>query len=283
MKTAVVTGVSTGIGRQIAETLVTQGYMVFGSVRSQRDATRVTKEIGKNFKALVFDVTREDEVLASVKTVKKYLGNRKLDALVNNAGIAVIGSVQGLTSEEFKHQFDVNLMGVFHCVQAYADLLGADQEREGQSGKIINISSVSGKTGMPFMSAYNMSKFGLEGFSEALRREFQFYGIDVAVIAPGPVKTPIWEKFDPEGLTKRHSNSPMREPLQRMLAYSDAMSDKGCSPARIADCVVDILSNRKEGARYTIDTTAGQQRILSILPTRMGDRMIGSQLGLRRK
>ncbi len=283
MKTALVAGVSTGIGRQIATTLAAQGYMVFGSVRSRGDATRVSKEIGDNFKALIFDVTKEDEVMASVKTVKKHLGNRKLDALVNNAGIAVVGPVQGLSPEEFKHQFDVNLLGVFHCVQAYLDLLGADQEREGRAGKIINISSVAGKAATPFMGAYSMSKFGLEGLSEAMRREFLMYGIDVAIIAPGPVKTPIWEKFDATGLAERYSNSPMREPMERMLAYADELADKGCDPQRIADCVADILAERKTKTRYTIDTTSGQRRFLSMLPKRTSDRLIGAQLGLTKK
>ena len=226
MKSVVITGTSTGIGYQTSKTLIASGYRVFGSVRTNEDADRVAMELGKNFIPLVFDVTDEQAVKESVSKVSALLDNQTLAGLINNAGIAVFGAVQNLTAEEFKHQFDVNLLGVFHCTQAYMDLLGADKDRHGAPGKIINISSISGELAMPFMSAYNMSKFGLEGFSEALRRELMIFGIDVVVVAPGPIKTPIWTKVDKVGMLKRYDNSAYRKVSSKMVRFAEALEKR---------------------------------------------------------
>ena len=210
MKSIVITGTSTGIGYACSKHFIEKGYKVFGSVRNDNDANRVSNELGSNFIPLIFDVTDETAVKESVKVVENQIGNQKLSGLINNAGLGVMGTIQSLSAEQFKYQFDVNVLGVFHCCQAYLDLLGADKNRKGDPGKIINISSVSGEIGMPFMSAYNMSKFGLEGFSEGIRRELLMYGIDVVVIAPGPVKTPIWKKLMQKNEAKRYDNSDYR-------------------------------------------------------------------------
>ncbi len=283
MKSIVVTGASSGIGRKIAQTLVASGFRVFGSVRKTSDAKAVAAELGENFVPLTFDVTDRKAVDAAAAQVEGVLKGEKLAGLVNNAGIAVIGAVQTLSPDEFQNQFDVNLMGVFHCTQAFLDLLGADASRAGEAGKIINISSVSGDLAMPFMGAYNMSKFGLEGFSEALRRELMLFDIDVIVVAPGPIKTPIWEKFDGDKLTKKAANSSYKKPLERMLSFSEQMEQTGLPPEVIANRVMAILQDRKPKTRYTIDAQWVQNTILSRFPKRVADRMIAKQMGLRQE
>ena len=283
MLSVVVTGSSTGIGYQTSKTLIKNGYRVFGSVRNNKDATRISNELGSNFIPLIFDVTNEVEVKASVKKVDDLLENQTLAGLINNAGIAVFGTVQNLTADEFKHQFDVNLLGVFHCTQAFMDLLGADKSRIGRSGKIINISSVSGEIGMPFMAAYNMSKFGLEGFSEALRRELMLFGIDVVVIAPGPVKTPIWSKVDKVGMIKRYDNTAFRKISSKMVRLASALEKTGVSPEVIADRVMSVLTKNNNKPRYRIDSQRFQNILLTLLPKRMADKMIAKQMGLNKK
>ena len=283
MLSVVVTGSSTGIGYQTSKTLIKNGYRVFGSVRNNKDATRISNELGSNFIPLIFDVTNEDEVKASVKKVDDLLENQTLAGLINNAGIAVFGTVQNLTADEFKHQFDVNLLGVFHCTQAFMDLLGADKSRIGKPGKIINISSVSGEIGMPFMAAYNMSKFGLEGFSEALRRELMLFGIDVVVIAPGPVKTPIWSKVDKVGMIKRYDNTAFRKISSKMVRLASALEKTGVSPEVIADRVMSVLTKNNNKPRYRIDSQRFQNILLTLLPKRMADKMIAKQMGLNKK
>jgi NAD(P)-dependent dehydrogenase (short-subunit alcohol dehydrogenase family) len=283
MLSVVVTGASSGIGRQISKTLVENGYRVFGSVRNKADGQAVAAEIGENFSPLVFDVTNEKDVQAAAKQVEAELNGEKLAGLINNAGIAVFGAIQNLSAEEFRYQFDVNLMGVFHCTQAFMALLGADTERTGAPGKIINISSVSGEAGMPFMGAYNMSKFGLEGFSEALRRELMLFGIDVVIIAPGPVKTAIWGKVDKAPMLARYDNSPYRKAIARVIGFTEGMEKAGCEPDVISKRALNILTSAKPKTRYRIDVQSGQNRFLAMLPKRLADKMIAKQMGLVRK
>tara|TARA_B110000971_G_C20011706_1_gene501869 strand:- start:150 stop:1001 length:852 start_codon:yes stop_codon:yes gene_type:complete len=283
MLSVVVTGASSGIGRQISKTLVENGYRVFGSVRNKADGKAVSAELGENFSPLVFDVTSEKDVQAAAKQVEAELNGEKLAGLINNAGIAVFGAIQNLSAEEFRYQFDVNLMGVFHCTQAFMGLLGADTERTGAPGKIINISSVSGEAGMPFMGAYNMSKFGLEGFSEALRRELMLFGIDVVIIAPGPVKTAIWGKVDKAPMLARYDNSPYRKAITKVIGFTEGMERAGCEPDVISQRALNILTSAKPKTRYRIDVQSGQNRFLAMLPKRLADKMIAKQMGLVRK
>tara|TARA_B100000401_G_C52799388_1_gene717692 strand:- start:1369 stop:2220 length:852 start_codon:yes stop_codon:yes gene_type:complete len=283
MKSVVITGTSTGIGYATSKLFIEQNYHVFGSVRNDIDAERVSSELGVNFTPLKFDVTNESSVKESVKIVEKHLNGQKLAGLINNAGLGVIGTIQSLTAEQFKYQFDVNLLGVFHCCQAYLNLLGADRSLNGNPGKIINISSISGEIGMPFMSAYNMSKFGLEGFSEGIRRELLMYGIDVVVIAPGPVKTPIWGKINKREEIKRYDNSDYRESLSRAMKMTEKMEQVGVEPRVIAERALSIVENTKSSTRYRIDPTRIQNILLQLFPKRMADKMIAKRMGILKK
>ena len=283
MKSIVITGTSTGIGYACSKLFVEKGYKVFGSVRNNNDADRVSNELGTNFIPLIFDVTDEIAVKESVKIVENHIGDQKLSGLINNAGLGVMGTIQSLTAEQFKYQFDVNVLGVFHCCQAYLDLLGADKNRKGDPGKIINISSISGEIGMPFMSAYNMSKFGLEGFSEGIRRELLMYGIDVVVIAPGPIKTPIWKKINQKEEVKRYDNSDFRESLVRAMKMTDKMEQVGFEPIIIAERTLSVIKNSKNNTRYRIDPTRMQNILLQIFPKRIADRMIAKRMNIIRK
>ena len=283
MKSIVITGTSTGIGYACSKHFIEQGYKVFGSVRNNNDAERISNELGNNFIPLIFDVTDETAVKESVKVVENHIGDQKLSGLINNAGLGVMGTIQSLTAEQFKYQFDVNVLGVFHCCQAYLDLLGADKNRKGDPGKIINISSISGEIGMPFMSAYNMSKFGLEGFSEGIRRELLMYGIDVVVIAPGPIKTPIWKKINQKEEVKRYDNSDFRESLVRAMKMTDKMEQVGFEPIVIAERALSIIESKKNNTRYRIDPTRMQNILLQLLPKRIADRMIAKRMNIIRK
>jgi NAD(P)-dependent dehydrogenase (short-subunit alcohol dehydrogenase family) len=283
MKSIVITGTSTGIGYASSKLFIENGYRVFGSVRNEADADKVSNELGSNFVPLIFDVTDEAAVKNSVKIVEDQIGEQKLSGLINNAGLGVMGTIQSLSAEQFKYQFDVNVLGVFHCCQAYLDLLGADKNRNGNPGKIINISSISGEIGMPFMSAYNMSKFGLEGFSEGIRRELLMYGIDVVVIAPGPVKTPIWKKINQKDEVQRYDNSDFRESVSRAMKMTEKMEQAGCEPSVIAERALSIIENTKNKTRYRIDPTRMQNILLQLFPKRVADRMIAKRMKIINK
>jgi NAD(P)-dependent dehydrogenase (short-subunit alcohol dehydrogenase family) len=173
-----VTGVSTGIGWGITKILIQQGFRVFGSVRKTQDAERLSKEFGEKFVPLRFDVTDEAGVQAAARRVREQINGETLFGLVNNAGIAVSAPLIHQSTDDFRHQIEVNLVSVLIVTKAFLPLLGSDRSLRGNPGRIINISSVGGKVGGPFLGAYAASKHGLEGFSESLRRELMLYGID---------------------------------------------------------------------------------------------------------
>ena len=216
MKSVVITGTSTGIGWGSAKVLIAAGFRVFGSVRKQADADRLVQEFGTNFVPLIFDVTDEKAVQAAAAKVRTALGGETLFGLVNNAGVAIAGPLLHLPIADFRQQIDINLTGVVITTQAFAPLLGADTSLKGKPGRIVNISSVGGRNGTPFMAPYNASKFALEGLSESLRRELLLFGVDVIIIGPGAIATPIWSKAEQVDVTPYRSTpyAPARDRIQ---------------------------------------------------------------------
>jgi NAD(P)-dependent dehydrogenase (short-subunit alcohol dehydrogenase family) len=194
MENIVITGVSTGIGYETARYLVDRGFHVFGSVRKQSDTDRLKSDFGERFTPLLFDVTDVERIKKAASQVKAIIGSKRIKALINNAGIAVLGPLLHLSIEEFRKQLDVNVVGVFSVTQAFLPLLGTDNKTLQSSSRIINISSVSGKIAYPFFGAYAASKHALEAMSDSLRRELKLYDIDVILIEPGNTFTPIIDK-----------------------------------------------------------------------------------------
>src|SRR4030095_10012000 len=151
MKSVVVTGVSTGIGWGTAKVFIQKGFRVFGSVRKTQDAERLQTEFGDNFIPLIFDVTDEPAVQAAARQVREQLHGEILFGLVNNAGIAVPAPLIHQDTADFRHQLEVNLVSVLIVTKAFVPLLGSDRSLRGEPGRIVNISSVGGKRGGPFL------------------------------------------------------------------------------------------------------------------------------------
>src|SRR5215471_19013364 len=244
MKQVVITGVSTGIGHASTKVLIDRGFRVFGSVRREVDADRLQREFGENFVPLLFDVTNEAAVQLAADKVGHDLGARTLDGLVNNAGIEVTGPLAHLPVDQFRQQLEVNLVGPLIVTKAFLPLLGSDLARKGKPGRIVNISSTSGKIAGPFTGAYSASKFGLEGFSESLRRELILFGIDVIIIRPGAVVTPIWKKSD-TGVTERFRETPYLEALAKFEVYAAKEGVSGYPADVIGRAVWHALTTAK--------------------------------------
>ena len=280
MKSVVITGASTGIGHASAKLLLDKGFRVFGSVRKQADADRLKGEFGANFTPLLFDVTDEAAVLAAAREVRTALNGETLAGLVNNAGIAVPGPVLELAADEFRRQMDVNVIGPIIATQAFGPLLGADASLKGPKGRIVMISSVAGKNGNPLTPAYSASKHAIEGLSESLRRELMLFGIDVVIVAPGPVKTPIWSKGQSSFDIDKYKNSPYLPSLQKVTAYMQHLDSIGLPPERIAEVVHDALTLPKPKVRYQIAPDPMRHLITGVLPKRVVDRIIAKRVGL---
>lgn len=279
MRSVVVTGTSTGIGWGTAKVLVARGFRVFGSVRKTADADRLVAEFGSSFVPLVFDVTDETGVKAAAAQVRDALAGETLTGLVNNAGVAIAGPFLYLPLADFRRQMEINVIAMVSVIQAFAPLLGADRGLKGAPGRIINISSVGGQVASPFVTPYNISKFAVEGLSEGLRRELLPFGIDVIVIAPGAVATPIWSKAEEVDITP-YLSTPYAEPLKRLRAYMLALGEKGFPPERIGEAVLQALTAAKPKVRYRVTPNPLQDFMARRLPKRFIDRTVGGRLGL---
>lgn len=278
---AVITGVSSGIGRACAAALVERGWQVFGSVRKEEDAKAACKALGENFSPLIFDVTDIDGIDDAAAIVREALGGRRLSGLVNNAGIAVAGPVAHVPLDEVQFQFEVNIFGPLRVSQAFIPLLGADKTLTGAPGMIVNMSSVAGKLASPLMSPYSMSKHALEAMTDCMRRELMIYDIDAVAVGPGAVKTPIWAKADDIDV-EQYAHTDFAPIMRGMKDMMGDFGNSGIEPEAVGALVADILERRKKGARYAILNNKFLMWTLpNLLPKRWVDAMIAKRFGIK--
>ena len=200
--------------------------------------------------------------------------------MVDNAGIAINGPLLYFPLEDYRRQLEVNLIAPLSGTQAFASLLGADRKRQGNPGRVINISSTGGKIGVPFLGAYVASKHGLEGMSETLRRELMIHRIGVIVIAPGAVVTAIWDKAEAEDLSA-YAKTEYRASIDRFRSYFIGEGRKGLRPERLGEAVHLALTARRPRTRYAIVPQRFKNWTLpQLLPKRLLDTLIGRQIGL---
>lgn len=277
MKFIVITGVSTGIGYATAVSLTQAGYHVLGSVRKEADAERLQAELGANFTPLLFDVVDGEGVKTAVFQTRAIVGQHGVAALINNAGISVAGPLSHMPLADFRQQFEVNLFGLLDVTQAFLPLLGTD--RRFPPGRIINISSVSGQIAYPFMGAYAASKHALEALSDALRRELLLYGIEVVVIEPGTVQTPIVGKFAEQ--IGRYLATDYGPVLEKIAEEAAGREQSAMPVAKVVQIIVQALEAKRPRTRYPIPRRRLTGWLLPRwLPDRWFDYLVGRQLGL---
>ena len=283
VKDVVVTGVSTGIGLETTRLLISNGYRVFGSVRKQTDADRLQKEIGDRYVPLIMDVTDADAVQRASEKVGALLGSNRLAGLVNNAGIVVSGPLLHLRPSQLRRQLEANVIGPLMVTQAFAPLLGTDNKRTGPVGRIVNVSSTVAKIVPPLLGAYAASKWGLEGMSEALRRELMLFGIDLAIIEPGAVNTALYDKGENEDLSE-FKPTPYWDVIENFRKYVVNEGRKGLPPARLAKTIYVALTTATPKTRYAVVPQSFKNWTLPrLFPTRMVDDAIAKQMGLIKK
>lgn len=284
MPSVVVTGVSSGIGWGTANVLLHHGFQVFGSVRRQEDADRLSAAWGEAFFPLLFDITDEQAVHRAAAVVADRLQGQTLSGLVNNAGIAVPAPLIHQPIREYRQQLEVNLVGPLIVTQAFVGLLGADHQRTGHPGRIINISSVGGKIAGPFLGAYHASKFGMEGFSDSLRIELMVHGIDVIVIGPGAVATAIWDKAEQVDISA-YQETEYTHAIKAFRTYMIEGGRKGYSPEHLGNVVLEALTTTHPSARYgyaVVPRPLFNWIIPRLLPKRRVSAVIANNLGLKR-
>ena len=262
-----ITGVSSGIGLVTARDLLRRGYTVYGSVRGSAAPEELTAQA--NFTSLTFDVRDRAAIRAGIDRIRADGG--LLVGLVNNAGVAIPGPVETLDEDEYRRQFDVNVLGLIGVCQEALPLLHEARDR-GAKPRIVNVSSVSGYVTAPYMSFYSASKFAVEALTDGLRRELLPFGIDVVSVAPGPTKTPIWEKGSTL-LDAFHDNRYTY--LRKQIGpYTEAAHRGGVEPEAVAEAIHAALTARKPKPHVLIMHKRWLARVVRHLPKRMQDRFL---------
>jgi NAD(P)-dependent dehydrogenase (short-subunit alcohol dehydrogenase family) len=276
-RAVLVTGASTGIGEACAMQLQKNGFQVFAGVRKTADAERIKHLKIAGLEPVLLDVTSQTSIDDCAKHIEAQVSGRGLFGLVNNAGIAVAGPLELLTSEHLREQFEVNVIGLAATTRATLPLLRLAK------GRIVNMSSVSGKTTYPFLGAYCASKYAVEAISDALRLELNQFGIRVAVIEPGVIATPIWKRSE-ASTRQRIGVDPRLHTLYGSIqkgiekALGDAKT-KALAPSKVADAVVHALSSKRPKLRYLVGTDAKIGTLLSRwVPAPVLDKLILSQM-----
>lgn len=263
-KVALVTGVSSGIGRETAQLLAQRGFRVFGTVRDQH-TTDVIAGVG----VIRLDVTNETSVAEAVQSVLQKAGH--LDALVNNAGYALVGAVEETSIQEAQQQFDTNFFGVLRMTQAVLPAM----RRQG-SGRIVNISSVAGFLPTPYLGIYAASKHALEGYTETLDHEVRRFGIRALLVEPGFTNTSLDSKGK-AALGVLEAYVPERERVTEVIQQRIA---NGSNPRTVAEVVYRALTSNSPRLRYPAGEGVLLSRLRRFVPAGVFDKSLRKQFHL---
>ena len=266
-----VTGASGGIGLATSRSLLAHGFQVIGSHLPGEDVEPL-REVGAT--ALPLDLARLDSVAAFRDAALAALGPTPVAGLVNNAGIATGGPIELLDLEAVRELLEVNVLGPFAVTQAFIPRL-----REAR-GRVVNISSVSGRLAAPFLAPYCASKFALEAFSDCLRRELLPFGVDVIVVRPAVTRTAIWDRVEREDM-RRYQGTPYEAIAPVMQARMLKSRRKGLDPALVAAAVLRALTEPRPPSRIPVLRKRWKYLLSGILPDRVIDRIVARELGFR--
>ena len=274
----VVTGASTGIGRATALLLDKNGYRVFAGVRKQADAKELQEAGSDRLVPITIDVTMERSIASAKQKVQGAVGKDGLVGLVNNAGTGGGGGpIEYMNIKDLRSTLDVNLIGQVEVTQAFIPLI-----RKGK-GTIVFMASIGGRIANPFMSPYNVSKFGLEGLGESLRHELKPWDIDVAVIEPGSIDTGIWEKGAKAAEDRVASATPEAKRLygKQMGRFRELIGEtasRGIPPEKVAKAVWKAIRSDNPRHRYLVGADARiGARLKGNLPDRTFSKVVGGR------
>jgi len=280
VKSALVTGASTGIGRATALHLDAAGWRVFAGVRREEDAASLREAGSERLEPLMLDVTDAGQIAAAAERIGADVGEAGLNGLVNNAGIAVPGPLETLPIDDFKRQIEVNLTA--HVAVTQAMLPSIRRAR----GRIVFITSIGGLMAFPMFGAYHAAKFGLEAVGDVFRQELRPWGIKVAVVEPGSIATPIWERGEAEvdaiaGRARDGHTELYGEAIDAYREVARKTGVRGIPPERVAKKIAHALVIRRPRTRYLVGADArGQAFAARVLPDRLVDWLVARATGM---
>ncbi|HVP30021.1 MAG TPA: SDR family oxidoreductase [Myxococcota bacterium] len=286
----VVTGASSGIGRACALHLAACGFRVFAGARSGSDRAALAEAGGGRIEPIQLDVTDPAQIGAAARAVDGAVGEDGLAGLVNNAGIAEPGMLEFLPLDALRRQLEVNVTGLVAVTQAFLPLLRRRRARSPDAPvRIVHVGSASGYLASPLVGAYNASKFAVEGLADTMRQELRPWRIDVSLVEPGAIQTPIFEKSDAEAevhLEKLPEEArALYAPFVEAIRASVARRLRDAKPAStVARAVEHALTAGRPRTRYRVGVDATVQRALARwLPDRARDAVLARFLGLPRR
>jgi NAD(P)-dependent dehydrogenase (short-subunit alcohol dehydrogenase family) len=260
---ALITGSSSGIGFETSLLLARNGIYTYATMRNlskSQEILDITKKECLPLKVLTLDVTDEKSTQKAIEMVM-YEQNR-IDILVNNAGYSLVGALEQLSMDEIKEEFETNFFGIIRLIRKVLPLM-----RKQRSGRIINVSSLAGRIGLPLASAYVSSKFALEGLSESLKYEVQDFGIYVILIEPGVIKTNFIKnlKIGKQVITSENgdvntssADLPYAEITKKRISAFKPRFEKGSSPKEVADTILEAVTSDNPKFRYIVGQDASK-------------------------
>ena len=249
-KVALVTGSSSGIGLETSLSLARNGFHTFATMRDvskDEEIKEIVRKENLNVEILQLDVDNEESVNEAINTVMER--KDRIDVLVNNAGYGMWGTVEDVSIDEFKEQFETNFFSIIRLIHRVAPIM-----RKQNSGNIVNISSVAGRIGFPVSPAYISSKFALEGLSESLRFELMPFGVNVIIIEPGVIKTNFFDSM--KLAEKSQQDSTYKDITEKVISGVKMMAEMGTHPKEVADTVIKALKEEKPLPRYVVGNDA---------------------------
>jgi NAD(P)-dependent dehydrogenase (short-subunit alcohol dehydrogenase family) len=277
VRSALVTGASSGIGRATVRRLDGAGWKVFAGVRKEEDAEALRAEGSERLEPLLLDVLDPEAIAAAAERVGAEPGG--LDGLVDNAGAAVAGPLEALPIEDFRRQVELNLTAQLAVTQALLPAIRV------AGGRVVLISSMGGRVALPMTGAYHAAKFGLEGLGDSLRQELAPWGIKVVLVEPGTIDTPIWARGEEDADRIFAKASPRARELYGAAVerYRQVVRDtaaRGVPPEKVAARIEHALEARRPRARYLVGLDAQvMARLKPIVPTPVFDRLIARAMG----
>ena len=252
-KAVLVTGASTGIGRNIAERLASEGYFVYAGARKEKDLEELNQI--ENVQSLRLDVTVQEEIDAAVATVTD--AGRGLYGVVNNAGVAVIGPMIEVKEDDLKFQFDVNVYGPYRITKAFSPLIIAEQ------GRITTIGSIAGTLSSPFVGPYTMSKHAIEAYTDSLAGEMAKFGVKVSVIEPGNYRSAISQSLKKRMDSRKHSieGSLFEEEQSGFMDRVGGDRSQYKDPDEVSDATMHALFDENPMRRYMVVPNEGEARM----------------------
>ena len=278
MRSVLVTGASTGIGRATALRLDTSGWRVFAGVRKPEDAESLREAASSRLTPVFLDVTDTDQIAAAAEQIEKE-SEDGLDGLVNNAGVAIPGPLETIPLEDFRRQLEVNLVAYVAVTQT---LLAQIRKAE---GRVIFLSSIGGRVAFPFGGPYHASKFGTEAIGDVFRQELRPWGLKVSIVEPGSIDTPIWERGQRKA-EEIEAKSPRTKLLygaaiEKFRKVIEDTAERGIPPEKVAKAISHALESNRPRSRYLVGLDAKvQARLKPVIPMAVFDRIVARQLNL---